>query len=291
MRTPLFKGSTMDLKAEIDMYMHKASIGEAEMSEEIIERFGERCKESIRRQFNPEKRDFSIRMSSIGKPLCQQQMEKAGAERERMKPELKMKFAYGDLTEALMMAIMEAADIKIEGFQEKVSYKLGKTNIKGTLDVIIDGKVYDIKSVSKFGFEFKFGHPDGFQKMVDDDAFGYVSQGYLYGEAKELPFGGWIAMCKETGKYSVLKTPVNGEPYKRKAIADARKNADSLNRDDPFKRCFEPKMDTYYKKATGEHCLELTCSYCDFKKACWGDRIEFRKASGKSKSWKWYFND
>ena len=281
----------MDLQTLIDIYMDKATRGEAEMSEEIIERLGERIKDTLRRQFNPEQRDFSIRMSSIGKPLCQQQMEKAGADRERMKKELKMKFAYGDLTEALMMAIMEAAGVNIEGFQEKVSYQLGETNIKGTLDVIIDGKVYDIKSVSKFGFEFKFGHPDGFQKMVDDDAFGYVSQGYLYGEARDLPFGGWIAMCKETGKYAVLEVPANGEPYKRKAIADARKNADSLNHDVPFKRCFQPKMDTYYKKPTGEYCLEMTCSYCDFKKSCWGNKIEFRKASGKSKSWKWYFND
>ncbi|MCH8329491.1 MAG: hypothetical protein IIB81_03805, partial [Nanoarchaeota archaeon] len=61
--------------------MTQAAKGQSEMSEEVIEEFGEACKASLRRQFAEGKsqEDFSIRVSTVGKPLCQQQMAQGGA--------------------------------------------------------------------------------------------------------------------------------------------------------------------------------------------------------------------
>jgi hypothetical protein len=286
------------IEAQVNKYLADAIEGKATMSQEILDRFGERCKEALSKQFNEEKQPFRLRMSTIGKPLCQQQLEKAGAKSEEPEPSLKLKLTYGDIVEALMMAVMEASEVNIEEFQSKVEYELAGTTINGTLDVIIDGKVYDIKSTSKYAFDNKFSDENGFQKIVEDDPFGYVSQGYLYAEAKGIPFGGWIAFSKESGRWCVTEAPERGEAYARKAIGDARRNVKSLEDEEPFERCFTPQPFTYSKMQTKEQVLHVTCQYCKFKETCWGDEIEYRQArnftasNGKKyypKSWKWFF--
>jgi len=280
----------MTLQQQIDIYLSKCLNGEENMSEEILDRFAERCRETMRLQFNEGPRDFKVSMSSVGKPLCQQQMAKKGAKRERPKPSLKMKMAYGYLVENLVMAVLEAADVNIESVQEKVEYKLNGTTIEGTLDVVIDGKVYDIKSTSSYAYKWKFSKEDGFERMQVDDPFGYIPQGYLYGAGAGKPFGGWIAMNKETGDIAVCETPRNGEAFEKAAIAAAAKNARALEYDEPFKRCFKPAPELYSKKHTGDYTLHVNCSYCQYKKPCWGDRITFRK-SKKAATHKWFFGD
>ena len=280
----------MDIKSKIDNFLSKAVDGETTIDESIVEQFGERCKDALRKQFNNDKQEFSIRMSSIGKPLCQQQLAKQGADAERPAPSLKMKLAYGDLVEALVMAVLEASNVNIESFQEKVEYKLGNTNIKGTLDVIIDNKVYDIKSTSKYAFDMKFSREDGFQRMLKDDPFGYISQGYLYAAAMKKNFGGWIAFNKETGAIAITEAPEKGDAYQVKAIADARTNAEALVNDVNFKRCFNKEPELVRRKATGNYTLHVNCRYCKFKKSCWGDDIVFRK-NPRGSTYRWYFGE
>ena len=276
----------MKLQTRIDKYLLKALEDKSEMGEEAIERFGERCKDALRKQFNGKKHDYTLRMSTIGKPLCQQQMDKSGAKGEPLPPSLKMKFTYGDMVEALMMAILEDSGAKIESYQEEVRYDLGAANIKGTLDVIIDGKVYDIKSASKTAFK-KFSHPYGFTRIVSDDPFGYVSQGYLYSAAKGLPFGGWIVFNKETGDIAICEAPKVGSSYEKVAIETARKNAKSLVNDEPFERCFEKEVEKVRKRPTSNYVLPLTCRYCKFKSTCWGDELGFHK-NPRGETFKWY---
>jgi hypothetical protein len=143
----------MELQERIDIYLSKCLTGKGAMSDEILDKLGDRVKETMRSQFNNGEREFKMSMSSIGRPLCMQQMQKAGAERELDPPNLKTKFAYGYLTEALVMAIMEAAGINVEEFQTEVEVVLANVPIHGTLDVVIDGKVWDIKSVTATAFK------------------------------------------------------------------------------------------------------------------------------------------
>jgi len=86
----------MKLQQQIEKYLLDALDGETSMSEDIVERFGERCKDALKKQFNNDKREFTLRMSAIGRPLCQQQLEKAGAKQQAAPPSLKLKFTYGD---------------------------------------------------------------------------------------------------------------------------------------------------------------------------------------------------
>lgn len=278
----------MKLQQQIDNYLLDALDGKASMSEDIIDRFGERCKDALKKQFNSKKREFTLRMSAIGRPLCQQQLEKAGAEQKPLPPSLKLKFTYGDMIEALVMAVMEAAGVNVESYQEEVHYKSGNTTIKGTLDVIIDGKVYDIKSASTHAFK-KFAHPEGFSKIVEDDPFGYVAQGYLYAAAKGIPFGGWIAYNKETGDIAVCNAP-DSNAQKTKALNKAAKNIDALVKDKPFKRQFKKVPEKFRNKITGNYTLSLNCRYCSFTKSCWGNEIVFRK-NPRGATHKWYFGE
>jgi len=269
----------MELQEKIDLYLSSCLVGKGAMSDEILDKLGDRVKETMRTQFNEGEREFRMSMSSIGKPLCMQQMQKAGAKKDLDPPNLKTKFAYGYLTEALVMAIMEAAGINVEEFQTEVEVDLGgEAPLHGTLDVVIDGKVYDIKSVSSTGYNTTYSRSDGFSKLVEDDPFGYLAQGYLYGAGRGLPFGGWIALNKETGEIAVLTTPHNGDEFEKAAIAEARRNVAALESDAPFKRCFSPVDDEYGsgKIKTGKQILHTRCSYCPYKHTCWGDKIEWR---------------
>ena len=58
----------------------------------------------------------------------------------------------GDLLEAVAIAVMRGAGIEIEKLQEPVSLKIGGIELKGTYDVKINGRVWDIKSASPASF-------------------------------------------------------------------------------------------------------------------------------------------
>ena len=62
---------------EVQDFLQKAGRGEIDSSrlDDLIEAFGEDCKAAIRKQFS-RRSDFRIRMSGLGRPLCQQQLEK-----------------------------------------------------------------------------------------------------------------------------------------------------------------------------------------------------------------------
>ena len=84
-----------------------------DIDDKIIEEFGEACKQAFKKQFTEEREEnFTIRMSSIGKPLCQLQMEKQNTSSESPPYNFKMRVLFGDLIEASAIAIMKAAGIK-----------------------------------------------------------------------------------------------------------------------------------------------------------------------------------
>ena len=57
-------------------YLTEASKGEAKLSPELVKEFEKACGEALRRQFNPQNKKWRMRMSGLGKPLCQQQLDK-----------------------------------------------------------------------------------------------------------------------------------------------------------------------------------------------------------------------
>ena len=271
------------------MFLAEANKASVEISDELIEEFGEACKSAFKKQFTDKRQEnFSYRMSNIGKPLCQLQMEKKGIKGEGLPYNIKMRNLFGDLIEASAITIMKASGIEITDVQKQV--KLGD-EISGTLDIKIGGKVWDIKSASPYSFENKFGDSGGFDAVVKDDAFGYVSQGFLYGEADKSDFAGWIVINKSTGEWCVTETPQENSEYKKQALKKAKDNIEALKNDKPFKRCFTDEEEFFYKKPTGNKVLGISCSFCPYKKACWGDNLQYlpqQQSKGKNPKWLWY---
>ena len=274
------------------MFLTEANKASVDISSTIVNEFGEACKQAFKKQFTDTRENkFRIRMSSIGRPLCQLQMEKSGAEAEPMPYNAKMRNLFGDLIEASAVAIMKAAGIRIEDLQKEVKLKLGKQTIKGTYDVKIQNKIWDIKSASPYSFDHKFGEDGGFDAILKQDTFGYVSQGYLYSNAEKTDFGGWIAINKSTGEWSIAETPLSDSKYSKDAIELSQKNMEALESNAPFKRLFKDEEEFFNKKATGNRTLGLECRFCAYKKPCWGKNLQYlpqQQSKALNPKWVWY---
>ena len=281
-----------DILSKVQLYLDRVSKEPAKISDKLVEEFGEACKLALQKQFSEKRRDgFQPRMSNIGRPLCQLQMEVKNIKGEGQPYNVKIRNTFGDMIEALAIFVLKSAGVEIKDEQKNVKYKFNGTSLEGRLDVKIDSKVWDIKSASPYSFEKKFGTAGGFEEVVKDDAFGYASQGYLYSASEKIPFGGWIVINKSTGEWTVCKTPLADEEYKVKAIKTAKENLKALKDKVPFKRCYEDIEETYRTKKTGNRVLGTVCSFCPYKLPCWGSKLQLlpqQQSQGKNPKWVWY---
>ena len=277
----------------VQSFLKMATDDSVAVSDKLIDEFGEMCKDAFRKQFTDKReKSFRARMSNIGRPLCQLQMEKSNAESEGQPYNNKMRNTFGDLIEALAVTIIKASGIKVDSTQKSVSYNIDKSKIDGTYDIEIGKSIYDIKSASPWAFEHKFGDEGGFNSIVEDDSFGYLSQGYLYSESENKRFGGWIVINKSTGEWLVTETPTEDKKYKDIAINLSKENLHALDEGKPFRRCFSDIEETFRKIPTGNKVLGIVCSFCPYKFPCWGkDKLQYlpqQQSKGKSPKWVYY---
>ena len=104
-------------------------------------------------------------MSNIGRPSCQLHMQAKGVEAEPKTYDFKMRMIMGDVMEAALMALIEAAGIEIKSKHGKVSYDIDGTTINGEYDIELDDGIYDIKTASPFAFEHKFNADNALKKL------------------------------------------------------------------------------------------------------------------------------
>ena len=262
--------------------------------DEIQKEFAKDCLSAVQKQFTDKREsEFRIRMSNIGRPLCQLQMEKKYATDSTVgyadNYNTKLRNLYGDIIEAVVVMLLRVVKVNIQGVQGKVKLKTKYFDIKGTYDIIIDDKVYDIKSASSFSFRNKFGQ--GFQSIANDDVFGYLPQGYLYAQSLKKNFGGWIVINKETGEMLITEPPQEDSKFKREALKRANTNMKALMKDEPFERQFELKNEKFGRNETGNKVLGTVCSYCQYKHKCWGDDIQYlpqQQSKSANPTYYWY---
>lgn len=259
------------LESKLKDLLEKSGREPINLTDEVIERFGERCKASIRKKFNEtENKGFKLRMSNIGKDLRSLWLEKMYG-REEKSYSTQLKLAYGDLIENLMLALIESLDglpeIKVG---EKVSIQVGDTEVKGSYDLSIGGYIIDVKTASPYAYDSKFA---SYQDLKLNDDFGYIEQlyGYSFGtNGKELPLG-WLTINKVNGEFKVIEIPP-AEVAKgaRDARASIAKKVDVLVNDKvaqvPPCSGVEPEM--WRGKATGREILGSKCTYCSCKASC-----------------------
>ena len=281
-----------DILIKVQKYLDDVSKGPIQVDKKLVEEFGEACKNALLKQFSEgSSSKFEARMSNIGRPLCQLQMEAKGIKGEGHPFNVKMRNTFGDLIEALALFVMKSSGVEIKNEQKKVEYKFNGDKIEGRQDVEINEKIWDIKSASPYSFEKKFGEEGGFNEVVKDDTFGYASQGFLYGESQGKEFGGWIAINKSTGEWTVCETPKLNEPYKTDAINKAKSNFKAIQKGEPFKKQYDDIEETFRGKPTGNRVLGFACSFCPYKLPCWGSKLQLlpqQQSKGKNPKWVWY---
>jgi len=169
------------------------------------------------------------------------------------------------------MSILRHAGVKIDAEQQRVvlNVHLGKDGcqcINGTLDVVIGGKVYDIKSASSYAFKEKFS---SYESLKEQDTFGYIAQLYGYAKAANKEPGGFIVVDKSSGDIKIVEVPITWDLEQKAALRQIEDNVKILLSNAPFKRCFEDKEETFKKHLTGNRVLTSPCNYCPFKYECW----------------------
>ena len=120
-----------EIEAKLRMVMDKLSNGESvEYEDAWVEAAGEMFKEGLRKQLNRENGPFRLRMSNIGRPVCQLQREKAGVEPIRMPYNHIMRMMYGDAVECIVELLLRVAGVNITGGKSQAEYKIAGTVIE-----------------------------------------------------------------------------------------------------------------------------------------------------------------
>lgn len=228
-----------------------------EISEDLIDNFGEAMKEAIRSWSTPQGRDgFSLRMSNIGRPMRQLWFEKqAEAKDKRLHASLFVKFLYGHLLEELLLLLVKMSGHKVTDEQKEVEIN----GIKGHMDCKIDGEVVDIKSASGFSFS-KFSKG----LLSEDDPFGYLSQLAAYEHAEGTNEGGFLVINKETGELCFYQPEELDKPNVKQKIKDLKHKLTLVN---PPDFCYSPIPEG----KSGNMRLPKNCAYCPHKFECHKD--------------------
>lgn len=256
----------MNIASQINLFLEQSCEGKASFTEELVQEFGERCKEILRKSFiekEATERKFSLRMSNIGRPLRQLMLDRASGGKFKPSKEFKLKATVGHIYEAFMLALLKAAGVDIIDHDKQVKLEVLGEVIPGTYDVKIGGKIYDIKTCSPYSYEHKFASVD---TLKNGDSFGYMAQGFGYGLADNSPFGGWIAINKATGEFKVLEIDeIDHDKLQAEYLNDIKYKVSYLASGDEMPACTGVEAEYFRTKPTGNKVLGRECQYCDHK--------------------------
>ena len=250
----------------IHSFLQNVMLGKASMNKATINRVAKDVKDALGRQFSGRgKKDFKLRMSNIGRKKCQLWFDKNEPENKISEsPFFIINMILGDIVEAVFKGLLRASDVKF-GDSEQVTLQIEDDKIDGTYDLVINGKVDDVKSSSPWSYENKF---KDFETLQGKDSFGYVSQLVGYAKAKGVPVGGWWVVNKANGNFKYVSA--NGVDVDSE-LKKIKETIDYINNDEPFERCYEPVEETYYGKPSGNLKLGIECSLCSYREKCWDD--------------------
>ena len=277
-------------EVQVKNFLSQATRGEVTLPPSVLEEFAQDCREALEKQFSRDPQ-WRIRMSGLGRPLCQQVHGRDGKE-EEMTYNAIMRFLIGDLVECAVMAILKGAGVKITEAQGRCQLDVGGETVQGTLDLVIDDpvdgeKVWDVKSASPYSYTQKFAK--GYDNIKEDDPFGYVMQGHLYAESKGMDFGGWIVVDKSSGEIQFVQAPDDQKDDRVEYIAKAGSVVEALMSNfkhkkppmEPEDECFTFKGEKIY---TGNKLLNKNCTFCGYRKHCWPKAEQHGKVTSKAKN-------
>lgn len=215
-----------------------------------------------------------LSLSSVGTPCITKLWRKVNTPNaaEPLSPEALGTFFYGDMLEALVIALAKAAGHDVQGEQDQLEVH----KIKGHRDCIIDGMVVDVKSASSYSFQ-KFQNGE----LKENDPFGYISQlsSYLYASQDDdrVTFkneAAFLVVKKDRFKLHLDKYDFTEELQNKKSEIKQAKAVVS----GPCPDYRVPPVPQ--SKTSPNMVLDTQCSYCEFKKKCWPEMRTFLYSTG-----------
>lgn len=262
MKGKILSKSITTLKADIEEVL-RSGVG---WTKEISEWVGEAISKDLDRQLEPRVSKPTLRMSNLGTPCIRKLYlsinEWENELREELPPNAKNKFIYGNIIEAWTLGLVKASGHKLEGIQDQMQIN----GIKGSRDCVIDGMLFDVKSVSTYGFD-KFKD----NGLYLDDPFGYLSQlsSYLYA-GKDDPLirdkthAGFLAVDKQLGTIAIDIYDLSDYLRDKEEEVEQKKAIVNGSEVPPIP---DSHMDIADGKS-GNMKLCTACSYCEMKFVC-----------------------
>lgn len=244
------------------------------LHELTIKAFGDDIGKVLQRQLLREEQEHSeLRMSLLG-TRCDRQLQfklNPNVKGEDLPANVRLKFLYGDLIEALVLLLAREAGHKIEGEQDE----LNLYGVPGHRDAVIDGVLVDVKSANTYSFlDFKNHlHPS-------KDKFGYLVQlgGYLCASCDDP-----IVIDKRRAAFLVVD----------KQLGHLCLDIHTFDKDTDYKGLVEQKRAIvvspkqaprgFFAEAdgkSGNEKLGTECSYCAYKGDCWPNLQTYMYSSG-----------
>ena len=236
------------------------------------EAFGREMANVLREQLKPREDNRSLRLSGIGKPDRKLHLSYNGVSGEELRGSTYIKFLYGHLVEAMLVALTRCAGHTVTDQQKEV--EVG--GVKGHIDGYIDDVLTDVKSCSSYGFK-KFQR----NTLHEDDPFGYIPQLRSYAHAEKQHTYGWLAMDKQNGTLAWLQyDETEDDPVYAEAIdwdVDQRVvDVKKLVVGSLPEPCYDPVPDG----KSGNEKLASGCAFCEYKHTCWPNLRTYMYASG-----------
>jgi len=247
----------------IHLFLQKVMLGKSSIDDSILDTVAADIKDALSRQLSGDKKEFRLRMSNLGRKRCQLWFEKNDPESKLPNsPFFIINMMLGDIVEAVFKGLLRASKVEFED-SKKVVLKTKNRDIEGSYDLVLNGKVDDVKSTSPWAYENKFVD---FETLSSKDSFGYVSQLVGYAKARGVPVGGWWVVNKANGNFKYISASNVDVDTEMQKIEDTISYIDN---DEPFERCYEPIEETYYGKPSGNLKLGIECSLCNYREKCW----------------------
>lgn len=270
----------MNHPAEIALhqYLESAVKGKSSISDNTIEQISNDITDALKRQFGSgrSRKDFTIRMSNVGRPSCQLWYDKNKPEAALPLPNtFVMNMMLGDIVEAVFKGLLNEAGVKYED-TNKVTLDCGDTTVSGSYDLILDGAVDDIKSASDWSYRNKF---ESYDSLASGDGFGYIAQLAGYAKASGKKAGGWWVVNKSNGRFKYV--PATG--------IDMDEEITKINitvnkvKENKFERCFQPVPEKFRGKETGNTVLNDGCKFCSYRFDCWSSLQERSAVKSQAK--------
>ncbi|MFN7834858.1 MAG: hypothetical protein ACK5NY_03570 [Burkholderiaceae bacterium] len=227
----------------------------------------EAIRTSLENQFS-QKGSYYPRASSLGHPARRLWwMKRYPHLQGDVAPTTRMTFFQGDALEAWFMLWLKVTSrvtkkFKVTHVQHKGQTEFAGETVRGTCDLVIDGRLYDVKTTNDAHYTEKW---QSFETLVANDTYGYIEQAALYAKMLNLPFGGWIVINKNNGEFKLVEAEGEYAAYLLDTALDALGERMQLAQQEQMpEMCHQP----FIENNTGNLRVAYECARCPFVKKC-----------------------